>query len=152
MNIVFNIWICILLTALVIALWYYLIKYLKRSLDIKDKIVDNDKYQLFSQIDTKAIKEEINELVEKYVLKYALINFVYPNVNSITNEDGIKCIKEVTKSIILEMSELYVFYFKILYNIQDEDDLLKHINELVEDQVLAYAVEYNNNKRAIKEE
>lgn len=146
MSMVFEIWICIILTALVGALWYYLIKCLKRSLDIKDKVIENDKYRLFAQMNTDAIREEINKMIESYVSKYALYNFVYPNVNYITNEGGITCIKEVTKTIILEMSELYVFYFKILYNIQDEDDLLKHIKELVEDYVMAYAAEYNNNK------
>ena len=150
MSMVFEIWIGIILGALVGALWYYLAKCLKRSLDIKDKVIETDKYRLFAQMNTDAIREEINKMIESYVSKYALYNFIYPNVNFISNEAVNTCVKEVTKSVILEMSELYVFYFKILYNIQDEDDLLKHIKELVEDYVITYAADYNINKSETK--
>lgn len=152
MNMVFEIWICLILTALVVALWFYLTKCLKRSLDIKERVVENNKYQLFAQMSTTVAKEEIDKMIESYVAKYALYNFVYPNVTYITNEEGNKCIREVTKQVILEMSELYVFYFKILYNIQDEDDLLKHINDLVEEYVLSYAANYNQPKEENKGE
>jgi hypothetical protein len=55
-------------------------------------------------------------------------------------------VKKLTKTIMLELSELYIFYIKIQRDISDEMDILKYINKKVKEHVLEFVTEYNKER------
>ena len=121
-------------------------EYLNKKIEVKNKELENAKYSMMLSLKPKEAQEAIEQYVERYFGKYTLLHFAAPDVNYIKKEDADECIREVTKTIMLEISETYIFYFKILYNIENEDDLLKKINELVTEYMLSYLVEFNKPK------
>ena len=45
----------------------------------------------------------------------------------IKNDQADNMVKDITKEVILDMSDLYLSYCKLLYNISNQDDLTKVI-------------------------
>ena len=54
--------------------------------------------------------------------------------------------KYLDKKISLEISDLYIFYIKILVSIQDDNDLLAYIDRKVKQHVLEFVTDYNKTK------
>ena len=141
-----NIWVGILMTSIVILIGYNTIVNEKKKNAIKEKEAENERMKLLMKVDPKLIREEIDNLIQRYFGEYTLYNFVAPKKVYIKKEDGDLAIKEISKKIMLNISETYVFYFKLLYYINDQDDLLEKITELVTEQMLSYMVDFNRPK------
>lgn len=143
---IMNIWAGILLTSVVVLLFYNTIVNEKKKNSIKEKEVENERMKLLMKVDTKAAREEIDNFVQRYFGEYTLYNFVAQKKVYIKKEDSELAIKEITKKIMLNISETYIFYFKLLYYIDNEDDLLEKITEIVSENMVSYMVEYNRPK------
>ena len=146
MHDIMNIWIGILMTVIVGLLCYNTIVNEKKKNALREKEIENERMKLLMDVNPKAAREEIEEFVRRYFGEYTLYNFVAPKKLYINKEDGELGIKEISKKIMLNISETYVFYFKLLYYINDQDDLLEKITEIVTEQMLSYMVEYNRPK------
>ena len=143
---IMNIWIGLIMTSVVVLLYYNAIVNEKKKNLLKEKELENQKMELMMKIDTKAARAEIDSLIERYFGEYTLYNFVAQKVVYIKKEDAELAVKEITKRIIMNMSETYIFYMKILYFIDDEDGLLEKITDMVSEQMISYMVEYNRPK------
>jgi hypothetical protein len=118
------------------------------QLSIKDKEVKNKQMELFMQMDPKLAEQEIDDLVEKYMNEYVLkkLDIQSENQYRIRKEIIDKMAKEISKSIIMDLSELYLFYIKMIININDDDDLFKYIYKKVSDHVMIFAANRNTPK------
>ena len=125
-------------------------KNLIRKYNQKDFELELEKYKFFSSIDTKKIKEELDELINSYFSYYILYNYEAHQKKYIKKDEMDKGIRDITKNIVIEMSELYSFYFRMLYNIESEEQLTSKIYEMVTDTMISYVAEFNKPKEEEK--
>lgn len=128
------------------AVYYYLIIIIDKKNKLKEMEIKNNQYSLFVNLDPKLIEEEIDNLIDKYINIY-YINYMIPNNIDYLRKDYIeKMVKELTKQIIMDISELYVFYIKCLVSIKSDQDLLTYIHKKVKEHVLTFVTDYNKPK------
>lgn len=128
------------------AVYYYLIIIIDKKNKLKEMEIKNNQYSLFSNLEPKLIEEEIDNLIDKYINIY-YINYMIPNNIDYLRKDYIeKMVKELTKQIIMDISELYVFYIKCLVSIKSDQDLLTYIHKKVKEHVLTFVTDYNKPK------
>ena len=129
---------------------FYFANIISNYLTIKNKLraleIDNKKYELFMNIDTKATEDEINSLIENYLNRYVLENFIINGEDFIRKDDIEIMIRELDKQIIVELSDLYIFYIKILIDVKNEDDIIAYIHRKTKDIVLNFVTEFNKEK------
>ena len=128
------------------AVYYYLIIIIDKKNKLKEMEIKNNQYSLFSNLEPKLIEEEIDNLIDKYINIY-YINYMIPNNIDYLRKDYIeKMVKELTKQIIMDISELYIFYIKCLVSIKSDQDLLTYIHKKVKEHVLTFVTDYNKPK------
>jgi len=125
---------------------YLYYKFTNKRQSQKDFELELEKYKFFASVDTKAIKDEIDNLVNQYFSYYVLYNFEAYHKDYIKKDEMDKGIRDITKNIVIEMSELYSFYFRMIYNIDTEEQMTSKVFELVTDTMIAYASDYNKPK------
>ena len=118
-------------------------KVIQSKLDTKNKELEQDKVKLYSTIDTKLVKQELQLLIREYTARYMTKNIMVNHVNFIKNDQVDDMVKAIVKDTVLEMSDLYLTYCKLLYNINNEDDLLKVVYYLTVDIVLDVVTRFN---------
>ena len=126
--------------------YYYMVHILTKRLYIKEKELQNNTYDLFMKVDVKQAEEALDEYIEKMLNEYVLDNIITKNIQYIKKADIHKMVKEITKSIVRDMSELYVFYCKLLSGIGSEDDLINFIFKKVSEHVLIFVTDFNKPK------
>lgn len=119
------------------------IPYLNRKNEILEKDVKNKKYQLFKDIDVEVVKTYIDSYFESYINRYITYKFLSKKEMYIKQDEVDKMIKDLTKLIYIEISELYVFYISIIYSIENDDSLLKYIKNKVENTCIDAVSSYN---------
>ena len=124
--------------------------YLDRKNELKELEIKNNQFNLYLSMDPKLAEEEIDNLVEKYLDEYVLNKILINNIDFIRKDQIEEMVKCLDKNIMLEISELYIFYIKTLVNIKDQDDLLKYINKKVKEHVLTFVTQFNKPKNEIK--
>ena len=130
---------------------YFFNKLITRKYNQRDFELELEKYKFFGSVDTKKVQEELDNLINKYFAYYVLYNFEALNKNYIKEDEMTQAIKDITKNIVIEMSELYSFYFKMLYDIESEEQLTAKIHEMVTDTMIAYAADFNRPKEREEE-
>lgn len=123
-----------------------IIKIIQSKIELKNKQLEQDKVKLYSTIDTKLVKQELQLLISEYTARYMTKNIMVNHVSFIKNDQVDDMVKSIVKDTILEMSDLYLTYCKLLYNVNDEDDLLKVIYYLTVDIVLDAVTKFNGSK------
>lgn len=118
----------------------------KKYLDLKRIDFENDKMELLLKIEPKNAEKEIDEYIKNKLNEYIVKNILINKIEFIRKEQIDKMVRELDKEIILNISELYIFYIKLLTNIKDENDLLIFIDSKVKDHVLQFVTEYNKPK------
>lgn len=119
-------------------------KYLIPKNNIREMEAKNQKYSLLSTISVEAVQKYIKDYIEEKINNYIMYKFISQRKNYIRDEDMETMIKDVTKLIYLEISELYIFYIKLIYSINDDDSLLKYINTLVKESAIELVSNYNS--------
>ena len=107
--------------------------------------IQNKKCELQMRMDPKLAEKEIEDLVKDYLNQYALVNFITKQIPFIREQEVNEMIRYLDKQILLEISELYIFYIRCIVNINDEDDLLAFIDRKVKEQVLEFVTNFNGN-------
>ena len=120
--------------------------YLIPKNNIRENELKNEKYSLFSAISIEAIEASLNAYFEGYIKRYITRKFMIRKVNYIKDEDCEILVKDLTKIIYIEISELYVFYIRMIYSINTDDDLLKYINLKVKNIAVDQITNYNNSE------
>ena len=119
-------------------------KYLIPKNELKDKELKNQKYTLLSTLSVDAMEEYIDLYFTKHVQNYITYKFIAKGSRYIKNDECEILITDVTKLIYLEISELYIFYIRMIYSINEDDDLLKYINMKVKETALRSVTDFNS--------
>lgn len=139
---------CLVIIAFTIAFTtvtiYVTKNYLIPKNNIREMEAKNEKYNLYSTISIEAVKKCVDDYIEEKINNYILYKFMSQRKNYIREEDMEVMIKDVTKLIYLEISELYTFYIMLLYSISDSDELLQCINSLVKEKAIDIVANYNS--------
>ena len=139
-NILLKVGIVVLVSILVYKLYKY---FTTTYTTIKNKQVENEKVKLYATIDPKLVREELNNLIKEYTARYMTKNIMVNQIKFIKNDQMDEMTREITKQVILEMSDLYLTYCKLIYNISNEDELLTLIYKMVVDVVLDMVTRFN---------
>lgn len=107
---------------------------------------DNEKFKLFSDINLRIVEDELDKLFDDYINKWMLVNIIGKNITYISTDNVDKMIRDLDREIILELSELYLFYIKLLVNINNQDDLLKFIDKKIKEKSLEVVTNFNKPK------
>ena len=94
-----------------------IIKIIQSKIELKNKQLEQDKVKLYSTIDTKLVKQELQLLISEYTARYMTKNIMVNHVSFIKNDQVDDMVKSIVKDTILEMSDLYLTYCKLLYNV-----------------------------------
>lgn len=122
---------------------------LNRKYDLKAIELENEKISNFMKMDPKVAEDEIDTFISKYIDEYVLKNFIINKITYIKEQQANEMIRYVEKRVLVDLSELYVFYIKILVTINDENDLITYIDKKVKDHVLIKLTDFN---KQIKEQ
>lgn len=139
--------IIIIVLILAYLLWatiYITTKYLIPKNENKSMELKNEKYNLFASINTESVNANITEYFTNHIQKYIAYKFMSKKINYIREDDIEIMIKDITKLIYIEISELYIFYIKMIYSVNNDDDLLKYINLKVKEISIDLITNYNS--------
>lgn len=120
--------------------------YLNQKQKIKTEEVKNNQYNLFMQIDVELVEGEIDKLIKKYLNEYVLYEIIMNNIDYVRKDKVEEMIRYLDKKIMIEISELYIFYIKLLRNINNDEDLLEYVNKKVKEHVLNFVTDFNSPK------
>lgn len=126
---------------ILLAIWSFIILVLIRQLillpilkykeNIKNKELKIEESKLYSNIDIN----EVNALLDKYfddrAKSYILNNFIKNKISYVNAEQKRAMVRDLTKSTILDISELYIYYIKLLHNLNTDDDLTSFIYAMI---------------------
>ena len=132
-----------------IILYYKLFPYLETKNEIRNKEAINKKNELYLNIDSSKISEELNKYIETSVNRYIVYKFIAHKITFINAEETETMVRDLTKSVIIEMSELYLFYIRLLYNISTDNDLVRVVNNLLKNQIIDAVSSYNKAEQII---
>jgi hypothetical protein len=117
--------------------------YMKSMIDIKNKTVTNEKYSIYATINPDNIRINITNLMDECIRTYYLYHLSFKENRYITEGEANEMIKSVSSTVYLSMSDLYLFYIKMLYEVKTDEDVLGYINRLVKERVLLFITENN---------
>lgn len=147
-NMDFNFLVAIIGFYVVLLLVSFLIlkPYLEKINNINLMRVQNEKMDIMMKLDPKAAEDEIDKLVKDYINNYIFYQFIINDTKYIRKEETSIMIKSIIKLIMLELSELYIFYIKIIRDVSTETDILNFITKKVKEHTLEFITEYNREK------
>ena len=117
-----------------------------KYIDIKNKQIENEKMRLYSTVDPKLVKQELVNYIRDYTARYMTKNIMVNQIDFIKNDQMDEMVRAIIKDVVLNMSDLYLSYCKLLYTINTEEDLLQYIYYLTVDVVLDIVTEFNKNR------
>ena len=117
--------------------------HLSEMREIKDREVKNKKYELFDSIDIEAVVKAVDNLIQSNIDTYIAYKFLANNVIYIRSEDEEEMIRNVTKTTVIELSELYIHYISLLYAIQDTEQLTQVVYKIVKNKCIRIVSDYN---------
>ena len=127
---------------------YGLIFIIKPYINEKNRIREieskNKTYELFDSIDTEAVQKELDTYFERYVNRYITYKFIANKVIYIKQDDIEKMVSDTTKLIMIEISELYIYYIKLLRSIDNNEDLIQYIYSRVSTITIDTVANYNS--------
>lgn len=127
---------------------YGLVFIVKPYMNEKNRIREieskNKTYELFASIDTEAVQKELDTYFERYVNRYITYKFIANKVIYIKQDDIEKMVSDTTKLIMIEISELYIYYIKLLRSIDNNEDLIQYIYSRVSTITIDTVANYNS--------
>ena len=104
----------------------------------------NEEYRLFVDISPELITKSLDDYFEEYVKRYIVYRFVSNKIMYINKEETELMVKNITKNIALNISELYIFYIKTIHAINSDDDLIRFINDKVKNICVEEIMQFNS--------
>lgn len=133
-------------TVLLLIVFLVIKPYLEKRNNINLMRAQNEKMDIMMKLDPKAAEDEIDKLVKNYISEYIFYQFTIHDTKYIRKEETGIMVKSIIRSIMLELSELYIFYIKIVRDVSDETDILEYITKKVREHALEFITEYNREK------
>ena len=125
---------------------YFVNKTINAFIDINRRKTMNKQYELFMDVDIEKTEEMIDKLIRKHLEEYVLKEIIVQQIEYI-NKDQVKTmVKEIDKSILISLSDLYIFYIKLLTKIESEDDVVRYIHHKTNEHVLNFVTDFNKTK------
>ena len=121
-------------------------KYLNKKNQIRELEAKNKNYELLASIDIDNVSSKIDTYIEERVKRYILFNFISKKIIYIKEEESEKMCKRITELVCIELSELYLFYVRLLVNIKSDEDLIKFVNTKVKMIVAENVSNYNTSQ------
>jgi hypothetical protein len=118
--------------------------YMNEKNRIREIETKNKTYELFASIDPEAVQKELDTYFERYVNRYITYKFIANKVIYIKQDDIEKMVSDTTKLIMIEISELYIYYIKILRAIDNNEDLIQYIYSRVSTITIDTVANYNS--------
>ena len=123
---------------------------LKSFLEIKNKQVENDKMRLFMQMSPDLMEKELDKLLDDYVKRYIIYKFVANKIQFISSEAAETMVKDVTELVLINISDLYVFYLRMISDIKDDESLILQINSRVKNKCIDEVADFNRGIENVK--
>ena len=127
---------------------YGLVFIIKPYMNEKNRIREieskNKTYELFASIDPEAVQKELDTYFERYVNRYITYKFIANKVIYIKQDDIEKMVSDTTKLIMIEISDLYIYYIKLLRSIDNNEDLIQYIYSRVSTITIDTVANYNS--------
>ena len=127
---------------------YGLVFIVKPYMNEKNRIREieskNKTYELFASIDPEVVQKELDTYFERYVNRYITYKFIANKVIYIKQDDIEKMVSDTTKLIMIEISELYIYYIKLLRSIDNNEDLIQYIYSRVSTITIDTVANYNS--------
>lgn len=144
MNLTIIISVLIICITISVLSYTIIMPYLKEKNNIEDKKTKNELYRLYSELDPDIIKTNIDNLIENAIAEYMFINIRTRESVYMNNKDIDDMIKNVSASVYLNLSDMYITFIKMIYSISSDDDLAVYINNAV--KIAAVPIIKDNNK------
>ena len=117
-----------------------------KYLDIKNKEIKNKLAEIYNTIDTKAVRTEVDQYIQKYIDQYILYKFIANKVSYIKQQEVDDMIKDVTKSVCKEIPELYIYYIKLIYSVSTDEELVTFVHQKTMALVIESVSNYNSSQ------
>lgn len=118
--------------------------YLKEKNEIKNKEIINEKNRLLATIDIEYCHRILDQYFSDYLDRYIMYRFISKKAIYIKSTEVDQMIKDLTKRIALDISELYVFYLTLEYSLTEDDSLVEVIFERLQELAIPKITEYNS--------
>jgi len=141
-NITLIIIVCIICISTIIGF----IMYIKSMKEIKNKELDIKRFELYKNISPNDTEKLVDDYISNKLNKYATTKIIAKGIDYIKEEEADKMVKDISSDVIISMSDLYIFYIKLLANISNEDDLIKYIYDKVSDACILFIMDFNTPK------
>lgn len=129
-----------------IAVVVWSIFYLNYLREIKNKEIDIKKFELYSKVNLTQAEDAIDKYIENKLNKYVTQNIVAKGMDYIREEDANKMVKDLSADIVISLSDLYIYYIKLLTTINTDDDLIKYVYDKVSDACTLFILDFNTPK------
>ena len=126
-----------------------IVPYLNKKNQIREKEITNKKYELFNNIDIEFISEKLDKYFEKSVNRYIVYKFISNKAIFIDSDDTETMINDLTKFIVIDISELYVFYISMISAINNQEDLIRFIKNKVQNTTIEAVSNFNKSEQLI---
>ena len=110
----------------------------------KDRDIKNKKYELYNNIDVSKVNTILDEYVTDYVNRYIVYKFMSQKIIYITPDDTTAMINDVTKNILIDISDLYIYYVGLLYSVDDQESLARFVKNKVMNSCINAVTSYNS--------
>lgn len=132
----------ILFCIVILVIAFFIVNpYLTRKNVILERNTKNKLYELYTHIDPVIIRKSLDDMIDSYIAEYYF--YKVKNKDYLSNGDAQNMIRVVTDAIYIDLSELYLFYIKLIQSVETDEDLLKFINTRVKERVLVFAANQN---------
>lgn len=119
-------------------------KELNRRNNIKENELKNNLYRIYTDLDLVQMDQYIDELLNRYISKWILVNITSKNGNYIKESEINQLIKDVTMEFIVNISPVQLFYAQCLSEITNDDSLTRFVREKVKFLVLDKVNDFNS--------
>lgn len=113
---------------------------------INNRSTETEKFNLFSKINPSSVNEEIEKWIKEYMNTYIFKNIISQGTTYIKSEEADALVKNVTRGLLIEMSDMYLFYIKLLVNLNDDDSLVEYMYRKVSKLAINFITEFNSPK------
>ena len=119
---------------------------LEKRNELKEYELKTERDKYFNSVDIDKIDDIIYKKFLEYVQRYIVFKFVSQKILHIKSSDIDQMVKDITKLAVIDMSELQIYYIKLIRTISSDEDLIKFVNEYVRNIVIDEVRKYNNSE------
>jgi hypothetical protein len=135
--------IAIFFSAILLIIHFDIVPLMEEKNEIRDNELKNDLYKLYTQLDPDIIHQNIDNLIDKEIAKYMVINIRTRESHYMNSQDIDTMVKNVSANIYLNLSDMYITFIKLVYNVNSADDLIIFINDAVKMRAIDVVTENN---------